>query len=197
MGANDREIEQKLIVTRAKGSKPLDMHEVEYHVRAMFLGEETKFVDDHSKDVFWRGPGRKFMRVRFRPQGGGQFTLKDEDKGNNVDRVEVDVEVDHPDKVVRIETAMRGRPTGELWKAYYVHVLEDEHTTVSVYSVDGDPKSRVFVEVEAENHDRMRELEDEVKSRLSDLGFKVEKAPGSLFSMFFGFNEGVPSEKAT
>jgi adenylate cyclase class IV len=192
MGANDREIEQKLIVTRAKGRKTLDMHEVEFHVRALFHDEETKYVDDHSKDVFWRGPGRKFMRVRFRPQGGGQFTLKDEDKGNNVDRVEVDVEVDHPDKVVRIETAMRGKPTGELWKAYYVHVLEDEHTTVSVYSVDDDPKSRVFIEVEATNHERMRALEETVKSRLEAVGLSVEKAPGSLFSMFFGFEEGVP-----
>lgn len=81
-----------------------------------------------------------------------------------------------------------GGSGGTIRKTYYVYVLENEHTTVSLYRVHGDD-DRIFVEVEARTKKRMLQLEDKVKKSLSEAGFEVDRAEGSLFEMFVAKKE--------
>lgn len=75
---------------------------------------------------------------------------------------------------------------GSLGKTYYVYVLENEHTTVSIYTVfDVEPEfPQVIVEVEARTTERMLQLEEQVRTLLSEKMIGVDRAPGSLFEMF-------------
>ena len=178
MGYKNREIEVKLLV---KGITSLKT--VNNHLEKMFPDPED-LVIGKSKDVYFHPPvGSEvdFARVRFFPdRDGGQLTIKASDKGNNVDRIEVDVEVKDCDQAVKFLNHLLGRePTGTLTKRYIVYFLDKRDTTVSLYQLVGD--SRVFLEVEARSMAKVDKLLKELENILP---YELERVNSSLFQLF-------------
>jgi adenylate cyclase class IV len=142
----------------------------------------VKTIVGDSSDVYWlpsRPVTADFIRVRYHPAGGGQITVKHEDKKDNLDRVEIDVDVQDPDQAVKMLKAAEGPPVGVLRKKYTVFFVDNDDTNVSVYKVRGD--SRVFVEIEAKKEKVVNELVGTVRDGAK---YKLRRVASSLFSMF-------------
>jgi adenylate cyclase class IV len=176
MGYRNREIEKKFVVTGTTYAKTVE------YLEEIF--DFDRKIVDASKDYYWHAsPTMKgdFARLRYMPgkDGGGQMTIKHADRESNLNRVEIDVQVDNPDQAKKFLVQMLGEPCGSIYKKYHVLFLGDEHTTVSVYSVRGDP--RVFVELEATSVSKLEALQKKIGTALA-----MEQESRSLYQIFFG-----------
>lgn len=138
-------------------------------------------VIGNAADLYWKAPaagGADFVRLRKMSNSSneGQLTLKSTDKNDNVDRVEIDLDVDYKQAKV-LMLALHGDPLAEVTKKYHVFFL-DPHTTVSVYQIRDD--DRVFVEVEAKNKTKLAQLISTVMSDSTEYRW----VQSSVFNMF-------------
>jgi adenylate cyclase class IV len=176
MGYRNRECEKKFTVVGSSYADAIEALEEAF--------DYDRRVINASKDYYWRpleGMKVSFGRLRYMPNGTGQMILKHKDRGTNVNRVEIDVEVDDPDQGKEFMAQLLGEPCGSIYKKYHVLFLGDEHTTVSIYSVRGD-NGRVFVEVEAKTEAALERIE----KRTAQAGIRLEYEPRSLYEIFFG-----------
>lgn len=191
MGYKNREIESKLIIKQKQGGPSVNMKNVDKVLEKAFEDETENYVEGTSNDTYWKTPSgapADFGRVREMSSGKCMLTAKGKDKGDNLDRIEVDLDViGTPLQVTKFMENLLGTPGGTIRKTYGVYVLENEHTTVSLYRVHGD--DRVFVEVEARTKKRMLQMEDKVKRYLLESGFDSERSEKSLFEMFVAKKE--------
>lgn len=191
MGYKNREIESKLVIKQKQGGPSVNMKNVDKALEKAFEDETENYVEGTSNDTYWKAPSgapADFGRVREMSSGKCMLTAKGKDKGDNLDRIEVDLDViGTPLQVTKFMENLLGTPGGTIRKTYGVYVLENEHTTVSLYRVHGD--DRVFVEVEARTKKRMLQMEDKVKRYLLESGFDSERSEKSLFEMFVAKKE--------
>jgi hypothetical protein len=183
MSKNAREIESKLIVDSS------DLNLVNTILNEIFGDEKKRLIFGSSLDHYFLVPDRRaraeFFRVRER-DGIRQITVKGEDKGNSLDRLEIDIDSTSPlEDILKFGTAMFGTSIGKVGKTYYVYFL-NKWDTVCCYTVSEVTFDKVFVEVEATTMEKMLELEQRViKGFENSGGPSVARAPGSLFTMFF------------
>jgi hypothetical protein len=122
------------------------------------LGMVSKQIepDQTSHDLYWHAPGVDFVRLR---QNSRELTVKVTDKGHILDRVEENAKVDPSDMAscARIQTLLFG-PAMKLTKRFSVFEIATSpapgtsyNVVLCAYQVEGDPKERVFFEVEAES----------------------------------------------
>lgn len=137
----------------------------------------------HLGDRYWRAPNASkadFFRLRRRnTSGGGQFTVKGTDRGDNINRIEMDLDVDDYDQMSKQLTVLFGEPIEEVRKRYHVFFLENSDVNVSVYQVDND--QRIFVEIEATAKKRLKDL---VKLTEKHLGSELLQVGSSIYDMF-------------
>lgn len=145
---HSRELERKYVV---------DMNSVaaEFRLNVMFPGAEST-LRGRSKDIFWEAPGVDFIRLR---ENTRELTIKITDKDTIEDRVEENVVVSSLSSARRLLGALHGLPTIEIWKNYYVLKLGNCH--ISLYTVDG--LNQVFLEVEANNLNTVREVSKSIE----------------------------------
>lgn len=158
-----------------------------------------------SQDTYWslaKGLGVRGDFIRMRERDGiRQITVKGEDRGTHLNRIEIDVDSTSPvSTITALLTAAHGEPTGILGKTYHVYWLaggtkeDEEHTTVCCYELSfpgqvgelGNPLkySHIIVEVETTSQKRMLALEERVLAAFRRSGKDISRAPGSLFTMF-------------
>jgi len=155
MGYKNREIEVKLLVESAKSYTQVNQIVSDF---MEVLYPDFEKISGRSYDLYWAAPkdsNADFIRLRRTDDRRAVITLKASDNGNNVDRVEIDLEVDDYDQSKEILIALRGDPV-KLTKRYDVYFLENSDTNISVYQVSGDDK--VFIEVEGRTSHRVNEL---------------------------------------
>lgn len=151
-----------------------------------------------SLDTYWSVPDSKaeadFLRVRER-DGIRQITVKGKDRGDNINRIEVDIDsTSEVHKIHRLIRCVLGKPAGIICKQYRVWELESEYDTVCAYEVLRPENTLgVIVEVEARTEERMLGLEKAVVNYFEyKWGTKVVRAPGSLFEMFISGTASNP-----
>lgn len=193
MSYRGREIESKLIVQSKSLSRISSLLET------LFESQIVNRTIGISTDRFWKAPeGALADFVRLRDMGvASQVTVKGRDKEDTLNRLELEfLSHSNPKDLARVFTALLGKSLGELGKEYHVYILENEHTTVSVYTVQTEPAfEQVIVEVEARTMERMLELEAKVLAELNRKEILVERAPGSLFEMFITRSVNIDKEK--
>jgi predicted adenylyl cyclase CyaB len=155
VGYKNREIEIKMLALGTK-SFSLVSSEVEKYVSEVY--PEFTLIKGNSHDWYWSAPkvsNADFVRLR-KNTNGATITIKSTDKGDNTDRVEIDLDVDDYKQAKELMFSLHGDPKAKVQKKYDVYVLEDKHTNVSVYQIKDD--DRVFIEVEATSRRRVKEL---------------------------------------
>lgn len=191
MGHRNREIESKLLV------EGMSFQDVCSNLGELLSDQGPVVRFGSSVDTYWHLPWLAdkagFFRVRER-DGIRQLTLKLKDKGDNLNRTEIDLDcISDVTKIHRFGRAMLGKAAGVIAKTYTVWELESEYDTVCAYQVTTPSFQPVVIEVEARSMERMLELESLVRSCLSDcIDVGVERAPGSLYEMFILRSVYVP-----
>jgi adenylate cyclase class IV len=180
MGYNNREIEKKYVVTDPKNT----FNKVAKILTDNFSDRFLKNCWDGgtSKDFYWKSPnarGADFVRLRFMPDGSGQLTLKKADRGTNVDRIEIDVEVKNPKQTYKFLSQLLGKPLGKIQKNYQVTYLDDGGSNISVYKVHGNPA--VFIEIEARSLSYVNKIEKKLSGFIA-----IKQERRSLYQVFFG-----------
>lgn len=183
MSYKGREIESKLIVQSKSLTKISNIME------ALFEAEIQNKSMGISADKFWKAPAdSKVDFIRARDMSvATQVTVKGKDKDDPLNRIELEfLSHSKPKEVHAVLQALFGKPIGALGKTYYFYTLENEQTTVSVYTLfDTEPEYlNVIVEVEARDTERMLQMEAKVLAALADKDIKVARAPGSLYELF-------------
>ena len=186
MGHKNREIEVKMAV----GNGNLSFRAVSKLV-ARLLGRRVKvLISGTSTDLYWDTPkgGRAdFIRLREMQQNGrAQITCKSTDRGSNLDRVEIDLDVANHRQANLLFLEAMGEPSGRVTKRYDVFVLErgvkshEPATSVVVYRVNGSPQ--IFVEIEAKSRGKVVS----VCQQLSDMApeLRLEVVGTSLYEAF-------------
>lgn len=176
MSYRNREIETKLII------RDRDLATVNAWLQH-WIGHMTKMISGKSTDTYWavNNPDVTADFIRIRDLGNSaQLTVKGKDRGTNLNRLEIDVDVESSlSKVTRLVQALLGKPSGTINKEYYVYWL-DEHTNISCYQVTEPAYPHIIVEIEGITEERVLELES---SMIRSWGDKIERAPGSLYEM--------------
>jgi len=186
MGYKNREIEWKLLCEDFTNMSHVDKI-VKETLSKLEIGLCRPILEGCATDVYWPAPEESradFVRLRTLDEADengctAQITLKKSDRGDNVNRVEVDLAVGEPAQGNKLLTVMLGDPLGQVTKRYTVYFLENVHTTISVYKVLRD--RRVFVEVEGTTLKRVKEL---TKLLMDNGGLKFKRSPRSLFDIF-------------
>ena len=155
MGHKNREIEAKMLAIGVKG-----LHTMIDRISTVVatIQKDADVIIGNATDLYWAAPVpdlADFVRLR-KNAGGAQLTMKGTDKGDNIDRVEIDLEVDDYKQAKELMVALHGEPMAAVTKKYRVFFLENHDTNISVYQVKDD--DRVFVEIEARNRRRLRQL---------------------------------------
>lgn len=177
MGHRNREIELKLMV-------PGTFEEVCSTLQLLLSDHQPIVRLGTSVDTYWHinnpDVDADFLRVRER-DGIRQITVKGKDRGDNINRIEVDIDsTSETHRIHRLVRCALGKPAGVISKTYKVWELESEYDTVCAYQLSTPVTSGVFIEVEARSEDRMRELERLVRVAYTE----AAPAPGSLYEMF-------------
>lgn len=159
MGYKNRELEVKLDLVDGQGyaATCAFVESVVQKLSPVYTVTDDMVIGN-ATDLYWNAPRAgigDFVRLR-QTSKGAQITLKATDKGNNVDRVEIDLEVDDYKQAKALMFALHGDPKAKVTKAYQVYFLENNHTNISVYQVQKD--KRVFVEVEATSRKRLKQI---------------------------------------
>lgn len=183
MSYRGREIEIKLQV------EGMSLAEVNAELLSLYGETKTRMVYGKSTDTYWHLPGdvgADFARMRELDDGRTQLTVKAEDRGTSIDRLEIDVDTyTAPSRVLRLMRNMLGKPAGKITKEYYVYwISEDEHTNVSCYSIVDPAQELVFIEVESTNQSTVLDLELKILDKLTDKVSSIRRAEGSLYEMF-------------
>lgn len=180
MGHRNREIEVKLLV-------PGTYEFVCTELNRLLDKEKPIIRVGSSLDTYWPVPDAEaqFLRVRER-DGIRQITVKGKDRGDNLNRIEVDIDsTSETHRIHRLIRCVLGKPAGVIQKLYRVWELESEYDTVCAYEVTQPTNTMgVIVEVEARTEERMLELEKTVIRYFGYGGLVVTRAPGSLYEMF-------------
>jgi adenylate cyclase class IV len=173
-------LEVKLLAVGVKGLQTM-VDRVENALREIF--KEPDILIGNAADLYWKAPKTShgdFVRLRrnSNTENQGQITLKATDKGDNVDRVEIDLEIDDYKQAKVLMLALHGEPLATVTKKYHVFFLENRDTTISVYQIKDD--DRVFVEVEARTTKRVRQLVEALNDNLTE----YEWIQSSVYNMF-------------
>lgn len=179
MGFKNREIEVKMLATGVR-----TLQTMVQRVERQLADSEPDIIIGNAGDLYWPAPrdGQgDFVRLRrlSNASNKGQITLKSTDKGDNVDRVEIDLPQEDYKQAKVLMVALHGKPREEVIKKYHVYILENEDTTVSVYQVRND--DRVFVEVEARTRKRVKEI---IKDLMADNLTEYQWVQSSVYDMF-------------
>jgi hypothetical protein len=156
------------------------MRKIDILCRKLF--NPTHVVVATRTDAFWQAPNVDFVRIRQMtesPSGHGQMTVKKCDKGDNFDRLEIDVNVDNVAQAIRLKTAETGRKPCTVRKRYSVLFLDKSDTNISIYQVQGS--KHVFIEVESRSSKKVKAL---VSSLHELIPYPLERVPYSLYDMF-------------
>lgn len=196
MGYKNREIEVKLEV---QGTSSINL--VNREIDSLFSDVRFKLIEGFSADTYWNKVNNPhklgFFRVREMEDGTCQLTVKEQDKGNNLDRIEIDLSShDTPKQAKLLMTQLLGPSIGVIKKKYYVHILDSKHEerpTVSVYKISGD--DRVFVEIEAHSKKEVDRLLESVDFRFQAKGMTLKTETNSLFSIFIKGAKNVKKTK--
>ena len=176
MGYKNREIEKKYVVANSR----LTFKKVCDLVEGLF--EKASFLEKgSSKDFYWHSPrpsAADFISLRNMPNGTGQLTLKRADRGSNINRIEIDVEVQDPKQTRKFLAQLLGSPIGTIHKDYSALFIDDHDTNVSVYKIKGNPK--VFIEIEA----RSLSLVNKISKLISSV-IEMRQEKRSLYQLFF------------
>lgn len=181
MGYKNREIEVKLLVNDKPTYRTV-CNNVEEFLRQEYPDRTT--ITGRSSDTYWRAPHRSvaaFVRLRQNPHGKAQITLKSNDKGDNVDRVEIDLEVDDFAQAKELLAVLHGEELEKVTKRYNVYFLENSDTNIAVYQIVDDPQERVFVEIEGRSIKRVNSL---VKGFTEWTGWNFLVVNSSIYEMF-------------
>ena len=186
MGHRSREIESKLVV-----KSNIDLNMANVLLDELFGTDKDKLLFGSSADTYWTvsdpGVSADFARMRER-DGIRQLTVKGKDKGNNLDRIEIDIDcTSEPRDIIKFFTALLGKSVGKVGKTYYVYwITKSEHDTVCCYTVRSGEADHpnVFIEVEATTTEKMLDMEKRVIDKFVEKGYAIERAPGSLYEMF-------------
>lgn len=184
MSFRNRELEVKLLVPNV----PLEY--VYNQLRNLFSDDITRMVHGSSEDTYWSLTGADtkadFIRMRRLDNGVTQITVKAEDRGDAIDRMEIDVDTETtPTRVYSLLRAAHGRATGSIRKTYHVlWIGGSEHTTISCYSITSHEFDSIIIEAETTSESEMLELEFKITEHFTDYGISIKRAPGSLFTMF-------------
>lgn len=172
----NREIEVKLSVENAT------LFEVNARLQKIFNSQITSSQYGDSTDAYWllKDQIGNFARLRKREDGTAELTVKAKDRGNSLNRLEINLNVDNAVQAYQYCEATYGKMSGIVQKQYYVHWLDD-HTNVSCYWIAGDRPRRVFVEIEGPSEERVHNL---VKQFTNDKRSITIKQTQSLFEMF-------------
>lgn len=173
----------------------MSLAEVNAELLSMYSGTKTRMVYGRSTDTYWHLPGdvgADFARMRELEDGRTQITVKAQDRGDSVDRLEIDVDTyTAPSRVGKLLRNMLGKPAGKIGKEYYVYwISNSDHTTISCYSVNEG--NDVFIEVESTSKDEVLQLELKILEKLSDK-VSIKRADGSLYEMYIK-DSGVSSD---
>jgi len=179
LGYRNREIEVKLEVLGTS-----DLYKVNKKVEEFVENayKDFEYIVGDATDWYWHTPDQSdgdFVRLRRKP-GGAEITMKAVDKGDPIDRVEIDLAIEGWEQGKILMTGVFGPPVEKVRKKYHVYFLEDEHTTISVYKVRGD--DRVFLEVEAKSLSRVKELTLALKNALPDTD--IVRVGSSIYEIF-------------
>jgi CYTH domain-containing protein len=170
-----REIEKKYVLSGLRSQGAADKllrrtlpHLIESEVAGLSL------------DKFYAHPtsSNAFIRTRILDNGTAELTVKAKDKGDNVDRLEVNCLAMKQREAVAFAEAALGKPLFELTKSYTVFFLPN-NANVSTYIVSGD--ERLFLEIEAPT---LKQVDDLAQTLSSVVGFVMEQEPRSLFEIF-------------
>lgn len=181
MGYKNREIEVKLLV---KGCKSL--LKVDSFCRELFKPIHT--ITDERTDYYWAAPATDFVRIRQlekKKTGMGQMTVKKCDRGDNFDRLEIDLDIINACQGIKLKTAEYGIEPKKLKKRYTVLFLDKFDTNVSVYQIAND--CNVFIEVESRSSKKVNKIVDVLKKSLP---FPLETIKKSLYDIFI-LNKGL------
>ena len=177
MGYKNREVEIKLMANSS--SLPNVMRDVEAWVES--INPVLDYLEGNATDLYWDAPERgkgDFVRLR-RNSTNAQITMKGTDKGDIINRIEIDLEVEDYKQSKILMEALHGEPVEKVKKKYHVFFLENDDTTISIYQVAKD--DRVFVEVEARTKTRVKAL---VKSLMSYSKYRYDWINSSLYNIF-------------
>jgi hypothetical protein len=172
MGFKNREIEKKFTVPGVTYKQSVSI------IKKMLSG--IKEINGVSMDYYWNAPkGVKadFLRLRYMPEDTGQLTVKYSDRKTTLDRVEVDVTVTETSQAHEFLTQLFGPAQGRIYKSYWVLIMDEKDTTVSVYQIKDDP--RVFVEIEARSVSKVDRIEQKIRKTLN-----LERELRSLYKVF-------------
>lgn len=129
-----REIEKKFILNN------ISFNEASYRLRV--LGAVIE--EGASKDYFWEAPGVDFIRLR---HNTFELTIKKTDKVDITDRIEENLTVGSIPVATRFIHLLFGSPSLVIQKEFLV--VRYAECMLSLYTVSGDQKERLFFEVEA------------------------------------------------
>jgi adenylate cyclase class IV len=179
MGYKNREIEMKFEVQ--PGSElPYKLEAVARRVQRLCSYQTTDTVIGTSPDEFWRpikGMKVDFARLRTHPNGKCQVTVKFADRGSNVNRVEIDMEVKDPKTGRAFLTQMLGPAAKKVVKTYFVYFFGNKDTNISVYQVKG--YRTLYIEAEAKTEKRMLTM----VSLLNELPWNIKREYRSLYQI--------------
>lgn len=175
---DNRELEKKFKVTDGRTYQ---------EVMAMLTGTPffsnniKEVVVGHGPDYFWSLGEEDFIRFRPRAQSDGMgftshLTVKREDKGDTIDRVEINVPSKSPEKTLAFAKEVWGEPCNVIDKDYTVIWL-GENLNVCVYTTDFSDE--IILEIEG---DCIRQIE-KVQVDLFVVGLELEQIHSSLFKM--------------
>lgn len=165
MSLNNREIEKKYYVLEASWKDIED-----------YVLENDGITDISltvSTDWFWKAPNVDVFRLR---ENTYELTIKVNDKGNTLDRLENNILVNDIELTVDTFNRVFGQYKA-LEKTFCVYLYKD--TVLSLYSITGSPE--LFFEVEADDLETLKTVSYEFESR-----FSLRREHRSLYQVFFG-----------
>lgn len=176
-----REVEKKFIATGAS-------YDVLKERIYSFTAIPDVLADSKSSDLYWKAPHVDFVRLRENSQ---ELTVKVTDKGTITDRIEENVVVEERSMgaAEKLMTLLFGPMCLRLTKRFLVVNIKtfpapgtEFNAILCLYSIVGDPSSRVFLEVEAESLRIVDEVVEKLKKSLPDIELTQENR--SLFQIF-------------
>jgi adenylate cyclase class IV len=156
MGHKNREIEIKL---RVEGAKSIDQVSAKFGQFLDLNNAKVRVIENKSSDIYFKSPENSkadFVRVRYNPNGLSEMTVKSQDKGNNFDRVEIDLKILSAEQGIALLTRLLGKPAGKITKRYRIYFLDHNDTNISIYQISGDKS--VFIEIEARTKSKVLAL---------------------------------------
>lgn len=147
-----------------------------------FYSQVVKFQEGRGPDYFWDLNDKDF--IRFRPKANtledgtveSHLTVKREDRGTVVDRLEINVPTRDPKKAYNFACSIWGEPDGYLYKDFVVMWLGDEYN-VCLYQADF--LDEAVLEIECDS----KELREKTLTDLYMIGMGLKRLNESLYSL--------------